>query len=383
MSEAPPRLSLIGPLPPYRGGIAHFSTTTVRGLRARGHEIQALTFSRQYPSLLFPGRSQFSESGEDPVGALRCLDTLNPWTWESTARRIRDFDPQVLVFNHWMPFFAPAYGTVARRIDSRRTRRICLTHNAIPHEDRPGDALLSRYFFRACDGFITLSREVENDLRSLGIDAPLRCIDHPIYSLFGEGLARDRARDQLKLDPDRPILLFFGYIRPYKGLDLLIEAFAQARERRPDLQLLVVGEFYEGEERIRSRVSELGLGESLRLVAEYVADEEVKLWFSACDVVVQPYLSATQSGVAQIAFQFGRPMILTDVGGLAEVVPHEQAGFVVPPHDPTALREAILRFFEEGWSGRLEAGVARARGRFSWDRLYEAVEDLADLRPPG
>jgi D-inositol-3-phosphate glycosyltransferase len=382
MPSAISRLSVLGALPPYRGGIAHFTTTTALGLRARGYEVQPLTFTRQYPGLLFPGKSQFAQDSEEPVETTRCLDSIGPWSWWRTASLVRDFAPQAILFNHWMPFFAPAYGTVARRIDARATRRICLAHNAIPHERRLGDNALSRYFFRACDGFITLSAEVERDLRQLGITAPVRQVEHPIYDIFGEAVPKPDARQRLDLDPNRPTLLFFGYVRPYKGLDVLIEALAEARLRRPELQLLVVGEFYEGEQRTRDRIVELKLQDHIRLVAEYVPDDEVRYWFSASDVVVQPYLSATQSGVAQIAFQFERPMILTDVGGLAEIVPHEEAGFVVPPGDASALAAELDRFFDGDWAERLQAGVRRSRDRFSWDRLYEALEELTGLEPP-
>jgi glycosyltransferase involved in cell wall biosynthesis len=378
------RISVVGALPPYRGGISHCGAESVRGLRARGYEVQALSFSRQYPGFLFPGTSQTSpDASADDIGAKRCIDTLNPLTWWDCARRLREFDPAAVLFHHWMPFFAPAYGTILRRLDPSRTRRLCLTHNAIPHERRPGDLALSRYLFRACDGFIAWSRSVEQDLRKLGVRAPIRQVDHPTHDIFGTPMDRPEARAQLGLDPHRPTLLFFGYIRPYKGLDDLVEAFARARDRRPDLQLLVVGEFYEGEERIRARIAELGLGDDLKLVSRYVADHEVAAWFSACDVVVQPYRSATQSGVVPIAFRFERPVILTDVGGLAEVVPHEVAGLVVPPDDTEALASALVRFFEEDWSTRLEQGVRAGRHRFSWDRVLDAFEELAGLTGAG
>ena len=281
-----------------------------------------------------------------------------------------------MLFNYWMPFFGPAYGTVLRRARSEGTRGLAIVHNAIPHERRPGDTLLGRWFLRHCDGFVVLSEEVERDLRTLGAKGEIRRIQHPRYDIFGKAIPRGMARDALGLPADAPVLLFFGYVRRYKGLGVLLNAMPRVRERIPDVRLVVAGEFYEDEKIYRDLVRRLDLDEVVDLRADYIPDEEVAAWFGASNVVVQPYVSATQSGVAQIAFHFGRPMILTDVGGLAEVVPHDRAGLVVPPDDAAALSDAIVRYFDEGLEESLSEGVRAERGKYSWDRLYEAVESL-------
>lgn len=378
MPPASRSLRFVGALPPYRGGISHFTRRTALGMRARGHRVEGITFSRQYPGLLFPGKSQVAPSDEDELRAPRWIDSINPWTWWQCAQRLRAQGPDAVVFNHWMPFFAPAYGTIARRIDPAVGARLCIAHNVIPHEGRPGDQTLTRWFLNGCDGFLALSREVEADLHALGAPGPVLHSPHPIYDVFGDAVDRKEARRALGIDAEAPVILFFGYVRPYKGLDVLLDALHRALERRGDLQLMVVGEFYSGEAETREKVRALGLGDHVRLVADYVPDEQVALWFSACDVVAQPYVTATQSGVAQVAYHFERPVILTDVGGLAEIVPHEKSGFVVPPRDPRALAEALVRFFEEDWAERLTAGVREERRRFDWEPLFESIERLVE-----
>jgi len=375
MANDPFHFALVGPFPPYRGGIAHFHASTRRILEARGHRVSAWSFSRQYPGLLFPGKSQFEPGEDGSAAALRVLDTVNPWTWFSASRRIAAGAPDAVVFAYWMPFFAPALGTVARRL-APRSRILALVHNALPHERRPGDRALGRWFLSRCHGLVCFSDAVGKDLRGLGLDAPLRRLHHPVYDVFGAPVERVAARRRLGLSPDGPVALFFGYVRRYKGLDVLIEALPRILCAHPELTLVVAGEFYEDEAATRARIAELGLGERVHLHADYIPQEEVTTFFSAADVVVQPYVSGTQSGVAQVAFHFERPMILTEVGGLAEVV-GDDAGLVVPPSDPEALAAAVVRFFREGLAASLAEGVRRRKREYSWDRVAEALEELA------
>lgn len=368
------RIALVGSLPPYRGGIAHFTTQTWQVLAARGHEVHGVSFSRQYPGLLFPGSTQYEPQPVPTPGPVqRWIDSVGPASWVRSGRRLRALAPDAVVFNYWMPFFGPAYGTVLRQ---SRAPGIGIIHNAIPHERRPFDRALGRWFLSACRGFVVLSEEVEHDLRALGHEAPIVRVPHPIYDRFGPAPTREDARRQLGLDPERPLLLFFGYVRAYKGLDDLIDALARVHRTRPEVQLLVAGEFYEDEERTRSRIRDLGLEASVHLRAGYLPDDAVAPCFAAADAVVQPYRSATQSGVAQIAYHFGRAMILTDVGGLAEIVPHEIAGLVVPPANVPALAAAIERFYAEELESHLAENVRNRRKLFSWDRLAEAIETL-------
>ena len=370
------RVTLLGPAWPYRGGIAHFQAGLARGLLARGHTVGAVTFSRQYPEVLFPGTTQL-EDGPPPNGipvASQLIDSLNPISWVRAARHVASGGADVAVFMHWMPFFGPAFGVIARRLRKRGVAVLAVVHNAIPHERRPGDLALTRFALGACDGLVVLSDEVERDVETLGIDVPVRQVAHPVYDGFGDPTPRSEARAALGLPADGPLFLFFGFIRRYKGLHVLLDAWRSVRQRVPDARLVVAGEFYADEAALRAQAAAL---DGVRLDADYIPDDRVGLYFSAADAVVQPYVTATQSGVAQIAFHFGRPVITTDVGGLAEVVPDGEAGLVVAPEDPAALADALVRFVEDDLGERLASGVRRERAKYSWDRLCEAVEALA------
>ncbi len=372
------RLILVGPVYPYRGGIAHFTEATAHALRNRGHEVSAVTFTRQFPRRLFPGRSQLeSRPPVTPVPSVRLIDSINPVSWWTAVDHIVRENPDAVIFQHWMPFFSPAFGTIARLLRAQGIRVIAVVHNALPHERFPGDIWLSRYMFNACDAFLALSRVVANDLRRMaGYRKPLRQVAHPPYHQFGDALPMNEARSRLKLPDEAPVLLFFGFVRQYKGLDVLLNAMPLILREQPDARLVVAGEFYEDEESYRESIRNRGLEENVLLHAHYIPTESVPDYFSAADVVVQPYLSATQSGVAQVAFHFERPVITTDVGELADMVPHEEAGFVVPPQDAPALAEAVNRFFEEDWAGRMNEGVRRARQRHGWDEVAEGLERL-------
>jgi glycosyltransferase involved in cell wall biosynthesis len=311
-------------------------------------------------------------------GAPRLLDSINPISWFRTGFYLRDAAPDAVVFQYWMPFFAPAYGVVARGL--RRHYGIpsfAVVHNALPHERHLGDAWLSRFFLRACAGHVVMSDAVADDLRTLRRpDAALQQIEHPVYERFGDPVPRAEARAALDLPPDAPVLLFFGFVRAYKGLHVLLEALPDALDALPALHLVVAGEPYDDPERYRRLIRDNGLADRVHWHDEYVPSERVPTYFSAADLVVQPYVSATQSGVAQIATHFETPMIVTDVGGLAESVPHEEVGFVVPPEAPEALAAAIARFFRDDWQDRLTEGMRARKQRHHPDRLVEAVERL-------
>lgn len=374
------RIAVVGPVHPYRGGIAHFTEMTVQGLVGRGHDVRPVSFSRQYPELLFPGETQFEPDDEAPRHvreAPRLLDSLNPFSWLRTALKLRDIEPDVVAFQYWMPFFAPAYGTVARLLRWAGIPSIAVVHNALPHERHLGDAWLSRFFLRACDGHVVMSDAVSEDLRSLRRpDASVQQIEHPVYERFGDPMPTVEARAALDLPSDAPVLLFFGFVREYKGLHVLLNALPRVLERRPDLHLVVAGEPYDDPERYHRLIRTHELEDRVHWYDEYIPSGDVPVYFGAADLVVQPYVSATQSGVAQIATHFEVPMIVTDVGGLAETIPHEETGFVVPPEDPSALSAAIDRFFRENWHDRLVEGVRQRKHDQHPDRLFEAIEEL-------
>lgn len=373
------RVVLLGPYPPYRGGIAHFATTVRRELAARGHDVWAITFSRQYPSFLFPGRTEFeNRPSTEVIPAPRMLDSLNPLSWRRTGRRIRQIDPQAVIYSYWLPFFAPAYARVMRA-SGRGRRHVAIVHNALPHERKPGDALLTRYFLRRCDAILTMSEQVENDVVRLIPQAAVQRVAHPIYDLFGDPPSAAEARRALGLPADGPVGLFFGFVRPYKGLQVLLAALPAIVAAVPDFRLVVAGEFYEPRARYEKMIDAAGLAEHVLLVDAYIASEEVGRYFAAADVVIQPYVSATQSGVAQIAWRFGKPLIVTDVGGLAEVVPHEVAGLVVNPNDPAGLASAVVRFFRDDLHDRLRDGALEQREKYGWDPLVDTLEQMAGI----
>lgn len=368
------RIALVGPAHPYRGGIAHFTEHLAAGLEGRGHATRVITFTRQYPERLFPGRTQFSEAPAPDAPPERLLDSLSPRSWRRTARNISSWKADAAVFSYWTPFLSPAFGRVARLLKRRKTPTIVIVHNAVPHERRPGDLTLARYFLRAASGLIVLSDAVKADLdRKIGVKAPIRQTVHPLYDNFGDAIPKAEARRRLGIPDDRRLVLFFGFVRPYKGLRVLLEAMPRVVGRVPNAMLLVAGECYGDDFAYRSDIAAMP-EESIRWDERYVPDEDVSAYFCAADVVAQPYVSATQSGVAQIAFQFGRPMIVTDVGGLPEAVRHGELGLVVPRNDPSALADAIVGYFRNELEGRLSKRVLAERAKYGWDPLYDAVE---------
>jgi len=374
------RIAVVGPVHPYRGGIAHFTEMTVDVLQQRGHDVRPISFSRQYPERLFPGKTQYEPEDTSPAavaGAPRMIDSILPWTWIQTAAHVASLEPDAVLFQYWMPFFAPGYGLMARWLRWQGIPSLALVHNALPHERHLLDARLSRFFLSACRGHIAMSDAVATDVAALcGENVRIQQIDHPVYERFGDPVDRSDARVRLHLPQDAPVLLFFGFIREYKGLHVLLEAMPGIREALPEVKLVVAGEAYEDPERYRSLIRDCGLEETVIWHDGYIPGDDVPAYFGAADVVVQPYVSATQSGVAQIAFHFETPMVVTDVGGLAEVAPHEDAGLVVPPEDPPALADAVVRFFADGLAPDLRAGAQRQKENHSPDRLGEAVEHL-------
>jgi glycosyltransferase involved in cell wall biosynthesis len=371
------KIFLIGAAYPLRGGIAHYIALLYHHLTMHAHDVQIITFSRQYPKMLFPGKSQEEvRSGGVAVPSHRMIDSINPWTWISTARWIRSQKPDLIVFKYWLPFFGPCFGTIAATVRrNRHTRVAFICDNVIPHERRIGDRAFTRFAFRFVDTFIVQSRAVERELQAFLPEASSRFVPHPVYEIFGPAIPKARAQEQLSLPPS-PVLLFFGYIRPYKGLDVLLQALPLVLKHRSVI-LLVVGESYEGTAHYLKRASDLGITNAVVLHTEYVPNDSVSMYFSACDAVVLPYRSATQSGIVQIAYQFGRPVIATDVGGLAEVVLHEETGLIVPPDDPRALADAIVRFYDEKLEERFVARVMQERTKYTWDVLVEALEKAA------
>lgn len=372
--DRPLRVVVVAPMWPYRGGIAHFAASMARNVAGRGHAVRAVTFSRQYPERLFPGKTQL-DGGPPPENvprAARLLDTLRPRTWTRAAREISKGGADVAVIHYWMPFVAPALGTLARALRRRGVRVVVVVHNALPHEPGLLDRPLARYALAAADGLVVMSAGVRADVERLGVGVPVRMAAHPAYDHFGASVPQAEARAALGLPADAPVLLFFGFVRRYKGIQVLLDAMPAVATRVPGVRLVVAGEFYGDEAALRAQARPLGA--AVRFDADYVADGRVGLYFGAADAVVQPYVSATQSGVAGVAFHFSRPVVTTDVGGLAADV--GEAGIVVPPNDSAALAEALVEILTGDTAERLGA-LAAGRGRASWDDLSAAVEAFA------
>jgi D-inositol-3-phosphate glycosyltransferase len=367
---------LVGTAYPHRGGIAHYVALLSRELTACGHEVKVISFSRQYPSMLFPGKSQ-DEAGPEAirVDSERLIDSVGPWSWFRAARRIGEIRPDLVVFKYWMPFFAPAYGTIARGARRRGIRTCFLLDNVIPHERRPGDLALTRYALGPVDTFIAQSKSVAEDLRRFRPEAPMLEVPHPVYSIFGAESERAAARARLGVTASE-VALFFGFIRRYKGLANLLRAVALIPKER-SFQLLIGGEFYEDEAATKGLIRELGIGDRVVMHDRYIANDEVADFFSAANVAVLPYVTATQSGIIQIAMNFNRPVITTDVGGLPEVVRAGVLGEVVPPEDPATLAAAIVDYFDRGKEAIYTPNMAREKERYSWGRLVEALETFA------
>ncbi|MBN1424786.1 glycosyltransferase [Candidatus Fermentibacteria bacterium] len=363
---------------PMRGGMAHYMALLYRTLVQRGHEVRVISFSRQYPGLLFPGKTQTDLSRDvEAIPSEAVLDSINPFSWLRSASRARSFSPDVLLLNYWMPFFMPAYATVACLVRLfSRTRVIFLCHNIVPHERRLGDRLFTRVGLRTAHGFVVQTEAVRDDLLRARADAKYRLVSLPAFDLFKTSLSRGEARERLGLDPKDRVVLFFGYVRRYKGLGVLLQAMRTVRESMA-VKLVVAGEFYEDVVSTERSIQELGIAKDVLMFDEYIPNEDVGTYFAAADVVTLPYLSATQSGILQISYNFDTPVIVSDVGGLAESVIEGKTGFVVPPGDGAALAQAIIRFFQRSPTEDFAARVREYKTQFSWDRMAEAVESLA------
>jgi D-inositol-3-phosphate glycosyltransferase len=369
------RIALIGPAWPLRGGIANFNEALAQALQSEGHDVHLFSFSLQYPSILFPGKTQL-DTGPAPEGLQisSIINSINPFNWFSSAKTIRNWKPDLVIVRFWLPFMGPSLGTICRRL-RKHAPVIAITDNVIPHERRPGDRWLTRYFVRSCDGFVAMSRSVLDDLGRFVSNRPKSYLPHPIYSIFGATESRREALDQLKLDPSYSYLLFFGIVRKYKGLDLLLEAMKQVDIRGLKLKLIVAGEFYEDKNTYMEQIRNNGLEENVIVHDKYISSTDVRHYFCASSLVTQTYRSATQSGVTQIAYHFGRPMLVTDVGGLAETVPHGKVGYVTN-QDPKVIAGYIDDFFRNGREQDMARNVEEERSRFSWDHFTRGVFDL-------
>ncbi|MBD2720494.1 glycosyltransferase [Hymenobacter armeniacus] len=373
------RVVIIGPAYPLRGGLATYNERLARAFKQAGDEARIVTFSLQYPDFLFPGQTQFStEPGPSDLEIEVSLNSVNPLSWWRVGRKLRSERPDVVIFRFWLPFMGPALGTVARLVRGNgHTRVVAITDNVIPHEKRPGDGPLTRYFLSACHGFVTMSRSVLDDLRGLGFGTkPALYRPHPLYDNFGPIKPKAEALAALHLADTVGYVLFFGFIRAYKGLDILLEAWADARVAALPIKLIIAGEFYEDAAPYEALIRQHGLEGRIVRATDFIPNEKVVDYFCAADLVLQPYKNATQSGVSQIAYHFERPMLVTDVGGLAELIPAGVVGYVVPP-TPTAIADAIVDFYANRREATFTAGVREQKKQFSWPVMVAALKEVA------
>ncbi|MDB5253512.1 MAG: glycosyl transferase family 1 [Flaviaesturariibacter sp.] len=371
------RVLIIGPAHPLRGGLATFNQRLATQFLAEGHECALLSFSLQYPSFLFPGKTQFSDEPAPRGLVIRSLiNSVNPLNWLRVGRLLRREKWDLVVVRFWIPFIGASLGTILRQVrQNRHTRIVCIADNVITHEARPGDKALTSYFLASCHAFITMSDKVLQDLRLFEKTKPAQLVQHPLYDTFGDRQPKAAARAHLGLPPEGPLVLFFGFIRHYKGLDMLLEAMADARIRAAGIKLLVAGEFYEDEKPYLEIVDRNGLSGSVILHTRFIPDSEVRYYLCAGDCIAQPYRNATQSGVTPLAYHFERPMIVTKVGGLPDLVPDRRAGLVCEP-DPASIATAILEFYQLGEDFFIPH-LRTEKEKYSWANLTGAILQIS------
>lgn len=373
------KIIILGPAHPFRsGGITSFNERLAKEFIKEGHSCEIWSFTLQYPSFLFPGKSQYSTApAPQGITIIPKVNSINPLNWLKVGNQLKNARPDVVVVRFWLPFMGPALGTILRRVKkNNHTKVIAITDNVIPHEKRPGDKPFTKYFLQPCDAFIAMSDKVLNDLRQFESKKPARLVMHPLYDNFGLPVSKAEARAKLGLDADAKILLFFGFIRKYKGLDLLLEAMANERVRSQGIQLMVAGEFYEDEKPYQEKIDQLGIRDRLILKTGFIPDGDVRYYLCAADAVVQPYRNATQSGVTPLAYHFERPMIVTNVGGLPALVPHQKAGLVAEP-GPSPIADAIVEFYELG-EDYFIPHLRTQKLKYSWDKLVNSILQLAE-----
>lgn len=373
------KIIFVGPTYPFRGGIAAFNDRLAIQLLKEGHTIKNYTFSLQYPSFLFPGESQYSESKKpSDIETIECINSINPLNWIKTSKLIKKEKADLIISRFWIPFMGPSLGSILRWSKGKNTKIISIVDNLIPHESRPGDKVLTKYFTNSNDAFITLSEEVLKDLQAIDSKREKICSPHPLYDHYGELIDKKEAIKTLQLDPNKKYLMFFGLVRAYKGLDLLLEAFSKAKELHENHRIIIAGEYYDKKEIYDELISKYKIEEYIHQTNGFIPDDRVNLYFSASDLIVQPYKTATQSGVTQIAYHFEKPMIVTDVGGLSEICPDGVVGYISQANSDD-LAEKLVKFFSSE-SDRFLPRIQTEKAKYSWSiftekliRLYNKV----------
>jgi len=375
------KVVIIGPAHPLRGGLATFNQRLARQFLQQGFNCSIYSFSLQYPSFLFPGTTQYSS---DPfptdLKIFPLINSIHPLNWLHNGRQLKNIRPDIIVVRYWLPLMGPALGTILRQVKkNKHTRIIAITDNIIPHEKRPGDIPFTKYFLKPVDAFVTMSDKVMKDLRTFEPTKPAKQVLHPLYDNFGDKISKEEARKKLGIEQNDKIILFFGFIRKYKGLDLLFEAISELNKdpsTPSNLKFLIAGEFYEDKKPYLDQINQLNIKDRLILKTEFIPDGDVKYYFCAADGVIQPYRNATQSGVTPLAYHFEKPMIVTNVGSLPDLVPNEKTGLVCEP-EPLPIANAVIKYFQLGENYFLPH-LRSEKEKYSWSKLVEAITDLAN-----
>lgn len=370
------KVFIIGPAFPLRGGLASFDELFCEALNKEGHHCEIISYSLQYPNFLFPGSTQYHVNGTAPknITIHTLINSVNPLSWFKTASFIKKQKPDFIIFRFWIPFMGPALGTIARLVKKQNIKVLAITDNVIPHEKRLGDKQLASYFIKGCDAFVTMSKAVMNDLEKFTNTSHKKYLLHPLYTAFGDKIPKQQARLKLNLKQDDRVILFFGLIRKYKGLDLLIEAFSLLKAN-PYNKLLIAGEFYEDKQPYFDLISKYKLEEQIMLLNQFIPNDDVKYYFSAADIVALPYRSATQSGVTQVSFHFEVPTLVTNVGGLGEIIPHNVAGYVVEPN-PQAIGSSLEDYFENNKEQAFTEGMKQEKQKYEWSIFVNEIISL-------
>lgn len=382
------KVIIIGTAYPMRGGIAHYNSLLLKYLSEK-HDAKIYSFRKQYPEFLFPGKTQF-ETGKSPVEIpigknIITVNSINLFNWLSSGLKIRKEYPDLVIIKYWMPFFAPCFFTISLIAKLfRKTKILYICDNIIPHEKRFGDMFLTRLAFSTADYFIVQSSVVEKNLLKMKTNKPYKLSPHPLYNLFGDQISKSEAREFLEKNYNidfntEKVLLFFGYIRKYKGLLNLIDAMSIVLEKM-NVKLIVAGEFYENSEPYFDKIKSLDIEKNISIISEFIPDSNVRYFFSACDAVVLPYISATQSGIVQIAYFYDKPAIVTNVGGLSEVVKNGETGFVVCPDNTPELAESVIKFYTGYLEEKFRENIKKEKSKYDWENFIKNIEELINIK---
>lgn len=371
------KVIIVGTAYPYRGGLVAFNERLAQEYTNLGHQVEIYTFSLQYPSFLFPGKTQFSDEPQNKnLTIYRKVNSINPFNWIKVGLEIKKKNADLMITKFWLPFMSPCLGTIERIVKSNKhTKTVSILDNIIPHEKRFGDKMFAKYFVGATQAFVAMSKSVLSDVELFDRKKPKKFCPHPLYDHYGKLLSKEEAQKKLLLDTDKKYVLFFGFIRAYKGLDLLLEAFSNEQLRNSNIKLIVAGEFYEDSKPYFEKIESLKLEDKVVLRTDFIPDSKVNQYFSACDIVAQPYKTATQSGVTQIAYHFEKAMLVTNVGGLAEIVPNGKVGYVAQPNSDE-IATALLDYFNNNRENDFHQNILIEKKKYAWQNMTKAIQDL-------